>query len=382
MTTPKGENEIVPKMPLKLILTITVVAIAGLPAWGGDTLKITLPRRSELTPVQKLNRQGVEAVKKHDYDQASTIFYKAYLFDPADPFTLNNLGYVSELQGQLERAHKFYTLAAEQGSNANIDQSNTKTLVGKPMRAAFNNLEDNSMRVNRMNVDAMSTLAQGRGYEAVAQLEKALAIDPKNPFTLNNLGVAYETIGDFPNALRYYDAAYDTHSKEAVVVTEDRTWRGKPVSNLAAASAVRLGQRINRMDTSESQAIKFTMRGVAATNQNDLQAAKEDFLHAYALDPTSAFSLNNRGYVAELDGDLETAEFFYEKARKAGDANAAIGSATQASAAGRRLSEVATDSDTQVDSELERYTQERRQQTGVIELTPRANQAPGQQAPH
>jgi hypothetical protein len=31
----------------------------------------------------------------------------------------------------------------------------------------------------------------------------------------------------------------------------------------------------------------------------------------------SAFSLNNRGYVAEMDGDLETAQFFYGKARKA-----------------------------------------------------------------
>jgi hypothetical protein len=36
---------------------------------GGRCLKITIPRRSELTPVQRLNREGVEAVKKQQYEK-------------------------------------------------------------------------------------------------------------------------------------------------------------------------------------------------------------------------------------------------------------------------------------------------------------------------
>ena len=72
--------------------------------------------------MQRLNREGVDAIRKHQYEKAEAIFYKAYLYDPADPFTLNNLGYISELQGQLDRAHKFYTLASEQGSAA-LDRS-------------------------------------------------------------------------------------------------------------------------------------------------------------------------------------------------------------------------------------------------------------------
>src|SRR5215469_18862262 len=111
-------------------------------AWGRDGHVIKIPRRSELTPVQRLNREGVEAVKRHDYRGAEQLFYKAYLYDPADPFTLNNLGYVSELEGDLERSQKFYGLAAEQASNASIDRSNTKHLEGKPMRDALVNLQD------------------------------------------------------------------------------------------------------------------------------------------------------------------------------------------------------------------------------------------------
>src|ERR1700758_950093 len=129
-------------------------------ARASDETVIKIPRRSELTPVQRLNRRGVEAVKKHDYRAAESLFYKAYLYDPADPFTLNNLGYVSELEGDLERANKFYALAAEQGSNASIDLSNVDPLRGKPMRDALINLQDVPMRVNGTNIQAMRLLAQ------------------------------------------------------------------------------------------------------------------------------------------------------------------------------------------------------------------------------
>jgi len=54
-------------------------------AQGGD-LKITLPKRSHMTPVQRLNLDGVEAIRKHNYEKAERFFYKAYLLDPDDPY--------------------------------------------------------------------------------------------------------------------------------------------------------------------------------------------------------------------------------------------------------------------------------------------------------
>ena len=362
---------------LNLIAFTAITVTFGLhDAWARDSLAITIPRHSQLTPVQRLNRDGVDAVKRHQYDKAEALFYKAYLYDPADPFTLNNLGYISELQGQLDRAHKFYTLASEQSSNATIDRSNARHLEGKPMKNALDSLQDVPMRVNRMNVNAMDLLAEHRGFEAVALLRETLLLDPQNPFTLNNLGVAEEAIGDYDAALKYYGSASDRHSTEPVVVTLDRSWRGKPVSDMAAESAKRLEGRIKKMDTVEAQAVMFNLRGVSATNKNDWPSARQDFLHAYSLDPASAFSLNNRGYVAEMDGDLETAQFFYDKARQAGNSNARVGLATLRSAEGKRLFTVATDSNHQVDGVLDKYSQDRRKQTGPIELTPR-NNAPG-----
>jgi tetratricopeptide (TPR) repeat protein len=140
---------------------------------------------------------------------------------------------------------------------------------------------------------------------------------------------------------------------------------------MAAESARLLKERIRKMEPSGTHALLFTMRGVSAANKNDWPAARQDFLDAYSLDSVSAFSLNNRGYVAERDGDLETAKFFYEKAKKASDSNARVGLATQRSAEGKRLSTVATDSNHKVDGELERYSEDRRRETAPIELVPR-----------
>ena len=361
---------------VRLAVAATVSICSAYPVWAKDGLRISIPLPGRLTRVQRLNREGVEQVKKHHYGKAEQLFYKAYLYDPADPFTLNNLGYVSELQGQVERAYKFYDLAAEQGSDANIDLSSAKQLQGKPMKSALVDQHEASMRTNRMNLDAMRLLSQGRGFEAIAMLKDSLKADPKNPFTLNNLGVASEAVGDLEGALRYYTAAAGTDSKEPVVVALDRSWQGKPVSSMAEASANRVQRLMDKTESAESQAVMLTLHGVYAANQNDWTAARRDFLRAYDLDPNSAFTLNNRAYVAEHDGDLESAHFFYEKARKATDSGSRVGMATQQAAQGQQLGKVADSSNAKVDTALDEYSRQRRNQQGPIELTPRGSGAP------
>ena len=360
---------------LSLLFAIAVIVIAGSApriARAGD-LKITLPKRSHLTPVQRLNREGVEAIQKQNYEKAETLFYQAYLFDPADPFTLYNLGYVSELKGQLERAQKLYALASEQATDAVIDRTSVQQLEGKPMRDAFGSLKDVPMQVNRINVEAIRLLSQGRAPEALVLLQKALALDPRNTYTLNNLGVAKEYRGDYDEALKYYMAAADSHSSDPVIVTLNRAWRGKPVSEMAADSAKKLRERMQNTATAQAQAALLNVRGVSATNHNDWTVARQDFLKAYSLNPYSAFSLNNIGYLAERDGDLETAQFFYERARKAEDARAKVGLATRQSAEGMHLFAVATDSNEKVDSEITQENKARREHPGPVELKHRDN---------
>jgi len=358
---------------LKATIVAASIAAAAQVMWARDanTIAITIPLRGRLSLVQRLNRDGVELVTKHEYDKAEALFLKAYLYDPADPFTLNNLGYIAELEGQLDRAHKFYELASEQSCNAAIDRSSAEDLKGKPMRAAIEGLQDSPMRVNHLNVEAIRLLSQNRGSEAVAMLNEALAIDPQNLFTLNNLGVANEAVGDYRTALKYYQEVASRHSSDTVVITNDHGWGGKPVSEMAEASAKRLERLMASGNPNYSQAALLNRRGVAAVNQNDWSAARQDFLQAYSADPSSAFSLNNRGYVAEMEGDLESAQFFYEKAAKAADAGTPVGLATRSNAEGKQLFSVAADSTGKVDGALEIYSEQRHRQSAPILLTPR-----------
>jgi Flp pilus assembly protein TadD len=351
----------------RLLLIATIFSL-GLLQGRAQGLKITLPRRSQLTPVQRLNRDGVDAVRGQQYEKAEALFYKAYLYDPSDPFTLNNIGYIAELQGDLDRAQHFYKLSSEQGTNAFIDESNEKDLEGKRMSAALDSLKDLPMRINRMNFDAMTLLSENRGSEAETLLQAARRLDPHNPFTLNNLGVANEAIGDYDQAMRYYDAAAASRSSEPGVVTMATAWRGHPVSQMAAENAQRLQQRMQDLNNNQAKSALLASRGVAAVNRNDWRTARQDFVRAYTLDPYSAFSLNNAGYVAERDGDTESAQYFYARAQQADDAHAPVGSATRNGAEGTPMVTIASNNDEEAGEKLDRERAARRRQTGPIQL--------------
>lgn len=354
---------------LRRLVPAAMILCFGLAhAQDQKTLKISIPRGSQLTPVQRLNRDGVDAVRKQQYEKAEGLFYKAYLYDPSDPFTLNNLGYIAELQGQLDRAQRFYKLASEQGTNAFVDVSNEKQLEGKRMSYALDSLKDIPMRVNRMNFDAMTLLSQNRGYEAETLLQTALKLDPHNAFTMNNLGVANEAIGDYDQAMQYYNASASARSAEPAVVTLAGAWRGRPVSQMAAANAQRLEQRMQDLNNNPAKSALLASRGVAAINRNDWKTARQDFIQAYSLNPYSAFSLNNAGYVAEHDGDVETAEFFYAKAQQANDARTPVGSATQHGWEGNALVAVADRNDQETEGKLDQEREARHRQTGPIQL--------------
>lgn len=81
--------------------------------------------------------------------------------------------------------------------------------------------------------------------------------------------------------------------------------------------------------------------------------------------------MNNRGWVAEKDGDLETAQYFYGKAQKADNAGVPVGFATRLAAEGQSMGAVATVSNNKVDDALEIYSEQRRRQPAAVGLTPR-----------
>lgn len=349
------------------IVTSLVVLVAAvslsLPAAAKD-LRITLPKRTKSTPVQKLNRDGVKAVEDHDYSKAKRLFYKAYLLDPNDPFTLNNLGYIAELEGDVDRAQRFYDLASEQNSDALVDRADADGIVGKKVSQVAGRTDEQYMQINRFNVQALGLLTKDRAPEADVILSKALELAPNNAFTLNNLGFAKEQEGELEAALNYYSKAANLRSQEPIVVTINKDWRGKPISEVAAGNAdkIRRLMRKERDEDRSTQVARLNLRGVSALNRNDKRAAHEYFERAYKLDPRDAFTLNNMGYVAEMDGDRETAQFFYDKAQVAKRSNTPVTVATRREVEGRAVATVADVSEQKVQQTMTAEAAKRRQQ--------------------
>ena len=353
-------------------------------ARAGD-LRINLPKRTEATPVQKLNREGVKEIQKHRLDRAEKLFYRAYLIDPDDPFTLNNLGYISELQGKVERAQRYYELAAkENNSETVIAESSTRTLEGHKLSEITSSYESLELRVNRGNIQAMTLLQQGRYQEAEDVLRETLKLDPRNPFTLNNLGFAMEGQGDLESALGYYNQASSTHSTEPVVVALDPRWRGKPISDIAFKNEESVRQRLASEQSNQDRAARLNVQGVSALNHNDTDKALNYFRQAYKLDPQSAFSLNNMGYLSEAFGDQETADEFYNAARRGDRAGTAVSTASHHEMVGDSVSDVASANAQGTEANLEAEAEVRRRQHAPIVLKRRDNRpitAPQSEAP-
>lgn len=356
------------------VLAIAAVTMVGSRFAQGEDRKISIsiPRRSKLTPVQRLNREGVEALQKHKYQKAEQLFYKAYLYDPGDAFTLNNLGYISELKGDIDRAERFYQLAGAQASEAVVAMSSSREARGKPMKEALA-AASAPLEVNHANVEAVRLLSQGRSAEADLLLQQALEKDPHNVFTLNNMGVAKEMEGEQEQALRYYDEASGGQSGAAAVVTANPAWRGRSVNQMAQQNAKGLRDYLGREKDLPEQVAELNLRGVSAVNRNDLRTADADFRKAYALDPNNAFTLNNIGYVAELEGDKETAQFYYQHARQSMGASATVGVATRKTAEGQKLFSVAEDSTSHVQDKVAQERQTLQRQGGPVVLRRRDN---------
>jgi len=334
---------------------------------AGD-LKLNIHGREVSTPTQKLNRDGVAELKRGHKEKAARLFYRAYLLDPQDPFTLNNLGYVAELEGDADRALRYYSLAAREHTDAQIDKSSEPALQGRRLDEAFQHVQGSDQEISKINEQAIVLLQKGYVFEARNLLQSALSSRPSDPFLLNNLGYTLESIGDVEGALRSYSAAASLHSTQLVVVSPRLKWRGRPISEVAAANAAAVSTEIARGEGVEAMTARLNLRGVAALNDNNPSGARQFFLQAYQRDAQNSFTLNNLGYVAELAGDREAAEMYYEAARSGRDANDRVNYSTRRDAEGRKIDILADDNQVAVESALKAVQAAKRRANRPIEL--------------
>jgi Flp pilus assembly protein TadD len=254
-----------------------------------------------------------------------------------------------------------------------VDRSTNEDIVGKPVAAVAGKTDDIRVQVNRYNVEAIGLLDNDRAPEADMLLRKALSLDRHNAFTLNNLGYAQEKQGELEQALSFYTAAAATGSQDRIVVTPNPGWRGKAISQIASDNASKVRRMMDRVEGTDARVARLNLRGVSAINRNERSKARLYFEQAYKLDPNDAFTLNNMGYLAEVDGDRETAKFYYEKALDAEHAKTRVDVATRKQAEGQQIATVADQSSGVVQTSMQQEVEARRRQGGPIVLKRRDN---------
>jgi tetratricopeptide (TPR) repeat protein len=153
-----------------------------------------------------------------------------------------------------------------------------------------------------------------------------------------------------------------------VIVSVNRDWRGRAISEVADENARKVRKLMVKEQTSGAKVARLNLEGVSAMNRNDRRTARDYFDQAYKLDPADAFTLNNMGFLAELDGDRETANFYYEKAAEAKRHKETVTVATRPEAEGKKVESIAQNSNQKVDQGMKADLETKRRQGGEVVL--------------
>jgi len=161
-----------------------------------------------------------------------------------------------------------------------------------------------------------------------------------------------------------------------VIVTVNKAWRGQAISKVADNNAKKVQSALKKETTIEAEVARLNQRGVSALNRNDRATGRKYFLQAYKLEPEDAFTLNNMGYVAELDGDRESADYYYAKAKEAENHDRHVTLASRREDEGKKLVDVADKNDNKAEASLQAQQELNRRQGKTPVLLERRDHRP------
>lgn len=156
-------------------------------------------------------------------------------------------------------------------------------------------------------------IKRSRWADAKRCFTNAMRLEPANPgnsLLLSNMGIVSTELGDYEQALLYYEAAL-SRLKRSSAVHENR-----------ARTYLRMGEHEQEAldDINAALAIDSTltwplnMRGLLMLSRNDTVSAKRDFQRLLELQPDSVAPYYGLGTVAYREARFERADSLYSKA--------------------------------------------------------------------
>jgi serine/threonine protein kinase/Tfp pilus assembly protein PilF len=155
---------------------------------------------------------------------------------------------------------------------------------------------------------AIAHYAKKNDLQALADIEEAIKINPRDPIYYANRGVARVSLRQYDLALKDFDQAIQLNPSYAFAFYQ----RGRAHNDQKNWDRAidDLGQAIKLRPDSKS----YEERAYAHLSKNDLVAALSDYSEAIKLDPLSHIAFNGRGVVYERQGRRSEALEAYRKA--------------------------------------------------------------------
>ena len=138
--------------------------------------KIELTSTEMTLTYENLVKDGDEAYKKQQYNEALDYYTKAVIYAPQDKITMLKIANIYKLTGNNTKALSFYDKLIA------IDKDNPDAYFNKGLVLA-----------NQKNYD-----------DAIKCFERVIQISPDYPYAYYSLGMSYEQKGDTGKALEYY----------------------------------------------------------------------------------------------------------------------------------------------------------------------------------
>ncbi len=161
------------------------------------------------------------------------------------------------------------------------DAALNATMSGQPTAGAFNLL-------------GLSQINLGESEAAIANLERAVAINPNMAAAWSNLGLAYFNLGRTALAIEKYRRAVELDSNLAVAWNSLMTlkFQAEPSNSPPGSSEKAITRLTEQLESDESNAAFWRHRGIAYLIEDQIELAIADLTHSLELDsqqPTVCF---------------------------------------------------------------------------------------------
>lgn len=150
-------------------------------------------------------------------------------------------------------------------------------------------------------------LSARKEYEAAAEAYQDIAkTDPRNAQLLNKIGVAYQAVGNYPLAERYYKRAIQADGKFGIAWNNLGTL---DYSNARYSKAIKSYKKA--LDRINTKATVYSNLGYAYSANNEIPKALDAFAKAIALDPDIYSRRGSGGSLIEQRSSTDPATLFF-----------------------------------------------------------------------